>query len=513
MERPTRLAELVAAMSVATDVGMCHPLETGLATCVTATRLARRLGASGDDLAATYYLALLAHIGCSAGNLSFTTYLGDEVAFRTAIGTADVTDPRVMGALSLRGMFRDGPVSGVRRLGRFATRYSDFVLENSTAVCEVARRLTDRLGVGPLLYDELEATYTRYDGKGFVSKVPREQVPLACKAVRVAQVAVMNSHAEGLAAAVEAVRSLSGGALFPEVVAAFTASPEDFLPDEGESLLELVLDLEPGRAIVLDEEQFDEGLRAFADFADLKCPSTVAHSRAVAELAGAAARQCALPERDVTLVRRAGWIHDIGRITVSAGVWEKRGALSRAEWEQIRLHGYHTERIFDGVPSLRPLAAVAGLHHERGDGSGYHRAIANPSAPLVARVLAAADVYTALVSERPHRPALEPDGAAKLLRDEARAGRLDSDACAGVLAAAGHRQGRRKPAVAGLTAREVEVLQWVARGQTTKQIAAQLVLSPKTVERHLESIYSKAGVRSRAAATLFAIEHDLATPA
>jgi HD-GYP domain-containing protein (c-di-GMP phosphodiesterase class II) len=511
MERPARLAELVSAMSVATDVGMCHPLETGLATCVTATRLARRLGASGDELAATYYLALLAHIGCSAGNLSFTTYLGDEIAFRTAIGTSDITDPRVMGGLSMRGMFRDGPVTGVRRLGRFVTKYGDFVLENSTAVCEVARRLTDRLGVGPLLYAELDANYTRYDGRGFTSRVPREQVPLSCRAVRVAEVAVMNRHTAGLNAAVDAVRAQSGGALFPDVVDVFAATPDDFLPDEGEALLPLVLDAEPGNAIVLDDDQFDEGLRAFADFADVKCPSTVGHSRAVADLAGAAAKHLGLPERDVTLVRRAGWIHDIGRITVSAGTWEKRGALTRTEWEGIRLHGYHTERIFDGVPSLRPIAAVAGLHHERGDGSGYHRALGNAAAPPAARVLAAADVYTALVSSRPHRAALDPDAAAKVLRDEARVGRLDADACTGVLAAAGHRQGRRKPAVAGLTAREVEVLQWVARGLTTKQIAAELVLSPKTVERHLESIYSKAGVRSRAAATLFAIEHDLAT--
>ena len=380
-------------------------------------------------------------------------------------------------------------------------------------MCEVAQRLTGRLGVGLLLRDGLAALPARYDGKGRLSRVPREQVPLAAQVVHLAQVAVLARQAGGTAAAAAAVRDRRGRALFPDLADMFCATPGQFLPGDGEPLVEAVLDLEPGRAVMLDEEGFDEGLRALADFTDLKAPCTAGHSRAVAGLAAAAAQQCRLPGADVTLVRRAGWVHDLGRVTVSAAVWEKRGPLTRDERERVRLHAYHTERVFDGVPSLRPIAAVAALHHERGDGSGYHRALSAGSLPPVARILAAADVYAALVTDRPHRPALVADGAAATLRAEVRAGRLDADAAQAVLAAAGHRAGRRRAAVAGLTARETEVLRHVARGLSTREIAAQLVLSPKTVERHIESIYGKAQVRSRAAATLFAMQHDLVTPA
>jgi hypothetical protein len=319
---PVRLAELVAAVSVATDISMCHPVETGLTTCVTATRLARRAGAGGDDLAAAYYLAL-DHIGCTAGNLSFATYVGDEMAFRESVGTADATEPRVMGGLMMRSVFGDGVVTGVRRLGRLAGHPADFVRENVTAVCEIAQRLTGRLGVGPLLHDGLAALPARYDGKGQLSRVPREQVPLAAQVVHLAQVAVLASHDGGPAAAVAAVRGRRGRALFPDLADAPCAAPGQFLPGDGEPLLEIMLGLEPGRAVVLDDEGLDEGLHALAEFTDLKAPRTAGHSRAVAGLAAAAAQQCWLPGADVALVRRAGWIHDLGRVTVSAAVWEK----------------------------------------------------------------------------------------------------------------------------------------------------------------------------------------------
>lgn len=512
MGPPARLAELVAAVSVATDMGTSLPVETGLAVCVTATRLAAQVGASGDDLAAVYYLALLRHIGCTAGSAKFAARMGDELVFGGRIGTADVTEPRVMAAVMMRHIFGDGVVTGVRRVGWLAAHPAEYIGE-AAAVCEVAQRLTSRLGVGPLLHDGLAARHARYDGKAMSTRVPREEVPLASRVVDLSEVAVLAGRGGGMDGAVATVRARRGRALFPDLADVFCAAPGEFLPGDGEPLVGAVLGLEPGRAVMLDDEGLDEGLCALADFTDLKAPSLAGHSRAVAGLAAAAAEHCRLPAADIALTRRAGWVHDIGRITVSAGVWEKRGPLSRDEWERVRLHAYQTERVFDGLPSLRPIGAVAGLHHERGDGSGYHRAAAAGTLPPAARLLAAADVYAALVAGRPHRPALTADGAAAALRSEVRAGRLDSDAGEAVLAAAGHRVGRRRTAVAGLTSREVEVLAHVARGLSTKQIAAQLVLSPKTVDRHIESIYGKAGVRSRAAATLFAMQHDMVTPA
>ncbi len=110
---------------------------------------------------------------------------------------------------------------------------------------------------------------------------------------------------------------------------------------------------------------------------------------------------------------------------------------------------------------------------------------------------------------RPYRAARPAADAAAELQADVRAGRLDADAVGAVLEAAGHRVTRRRTAVAGLTAREVEVLILLARGASNKQIAADLVITPKTAGNHVEHIYAKIGASSRAAAAMFAVQHGL----
>jgi HD-GYP domain-containing protein (c-di-GMP phosphodiesterase class II) len=245
---------------------------------------------------------------------------------------------------------------------------------------------------------------------------------------------------------------------------------------------------------------------------DLKLPFTRGHSTGVAALAEAGARGLRLTETEVVAVRRAGLLHDLGRVAVPNGVWEKPGPLTRSEWEQVRLHPYHSERILTCSPLLAPLASIAGMHHERQDGSGYHRQASGSAVPLGARLLAAADAYHAMTEPRPHRAALSAADAAELLRAESTAGRLDPDAVGAVLLAAGHAQtAPRRAWPAGLSDREVEVLRLIARGASYREVARDLAISPKTAEHHIEHIYNKIGVSSRAAAAMFAMEHDLLT--
>jgi DNA-binding CsgD family transcriptional regulator len=161
------------------------------------------------------------------------------------------------------------------------------------------------------------------------------------------------------------------------------------------------------------------------------------------------------------------------------------------------------------TPALAPFGAIAVQHHERLDGSGYPRGLAGDAITRPARILAAADVYHALTEMRPHRPARTSEHAASELRAEVAAGRLDGDAVTAVLAGAGHRVKRRREWPAGLTSREVEVLRLVARGLSNKEIAEQLVISPKTAGTHVEHIYTKIEVTNRAQASLFAMKHGL----
>jgi HD-GYP domain-containing protein (c-di-GMP phosphodiesterase class II) len=209
----------------------------------------------------------------------------------------------------------------------------------------------------------------------------------------------------------------------------------------------------------------------------------------------------------------AGLLHDVGRVAVPDTVWERPGPLSAHEWEQVRLHAYHSERILAGSERLASLAPLVGMHHERLDGGGYHRGCTGAELPLPARALAAADAYQAMTRRRPHRPALTPEQAERRLLAGAADGLLDPDAVGAVLATAGHDAvvpRRRLPA--GLSDREVEVLGLVADGCGNAEIARRLVISRRTAEHHVQHIYTKIGVSSRAAAAMFAMEHHLLGP-
>jgi len=210
----------------------------------------------------------------------------------------------------------------------------------------------------------------------------------------------------------------------------------------------------------------------------------------------------------VTAIRRAGFLHDLGRVAVHSRIWQKAGPLTADEWEQVRLHPYQTERVLSRSAFFSALSPIAGAHHERLDGSGYHRGAAGPELAFPARVLAAADAYQAMTEPRAYRDPLASERAVQVLAGEASAGRLDPDAVAAVLEAAGQRAPRlARPA--GLTEREAEVVAMLARGLQTKQVALALGISAKTADRHIQNAYRKIGVSSRAAASLFAMEHGL----
>ena len=209
------------------------------------------------------------------------------------------------------------------------------------------------------------------------------------------------------------------------------------------------------------------------------------------------------------LLRRSGFVQGFGRLGVSNAIWDKAGPLGAGEWERVRMYPYFTERMLRQSDALAPLGQIAVQCRERMDGSGYPRGLPGNAIGRPARILGAADAYQAMCEPRSYRPARSPREAAAELHAEVRAGRLDGDAVRVVLEAAGHRPPRRQPGPAGLTPREIEVLVLLARGSSNKQIATQLVISPKTAGNHIEHIYTKIGASNRAAAGLFAVQHGL----
>lgn len=496
----------MAALSLATDVGMAQPLEQGLGVCVLAVRFAEELGVSDEERCRIHRIALLRHIGCTAETVEFAAMVGDELEARRHGGSwVDWGRPREALGFMLGTMARGSPpMEAARRIARLPAAVPR-MREGAIAVCEVAELLGARFGLDATMTAELVSVYERWDGKGFPGRLRGGAIPITARIVQLAEGARMFGARDGAAAALAVLRRRAGGAYDPALVERFCAGGEALLASlEVPSLWEQTVAI--GGRDVLDGEALDRALRAIGEFADLKSPSTVGHSHGVAELAAGAASRCGL---DAPAVRRAGWVHDVGRVGVSSLVWEKPGPLSEGEREQVRLHPYLTERVLARSEVLASLGRVAAAHHERLDGSGYHRGAPAAMLSPEARVLAAADAYRAMTEPRPYRAALPADAAAAQLRAEVRAARLDGDAVEAVLAAAGHRPRRRREHVAGLTDREVEVLRALARGLSIREIADSLVIAPKTADAHIQHIYAKIGVSTRAAATMFAMQHEL----
>ena len=375
---------------------------------------------------------------------------------------------------------------------------------------EIAQSLARQLGLDEAVRDAVGAAYERWDGKGWPGELAGSQIPLAARITPLAEYIEVAHRVGGVGAAVALARKRSGSQFDPELAASLCAHAGALLSDlDTTRTWQAVLDAEPALGMRLIGDEIDAALLAIADFVDLKSPFTLGHARAVAALVTGAAAQLGMSEDERKILRRAALVHCLGRLGVSNSIWDKPGPLGPGEWERVRMYPYLTERILHQSAALAPLGEIAVQHRERLDGSGYPRGLSGAAISQPARVLAAADAYQSMREPRPYRAARAADDAAVELRADVHAGRLDGPSVEAVLAAAGHRLIRRPEGPARLTEREVDVLKLLARGLSSKEIAARLVITPKTARNHTEHIYAKIGTSNRAAASLFAVRHGL----
>jgi HD-GYP domain-containing protein (c-di-GMP phosphodiesterase class II) len=510
---PLRRAELMAALSLATDFGTGQPLNHALRTCVLATHFGAELGLDEAELRTVYDVALLRGAGCVADSAAVAARFGDEIAANAAISQIDPADMRAALGLIFRQAGAGKPF--LQRAGMIGAALAAGPGERNTiltAHCEVAEMVAARLGCGADVTRALGQVFERWDGKGSPSQLQGEAIKRSARIVTLVRDAeLFYSSLGGLDATIVIIRERAGAMYDPALCERFIGcAAKLFTLVDASAPWEAALACEPGTHEVVTSDGFDEAARAIAGFTDLKSRFTVCHSTGVAALAEAAGRNLGLPETALVTLRRAALLHDLGRVAVSVAIWEKPGPLSGEEWERVRLHPYYTARALSRPPALAPLAALAAQSHERLDGSGYFRQLAGSALSVSARILAAADVFHALTEPRSHRPARAAEVAAETLRGEARAGRLDGDAANAVLAASGQtRKALRRTWPAGLSDREVEVLRFIARGATYRETARALVISERTVEHHVRHIYDKVGVSTRAAATYYAMRHNL----
>ncbi|HSK90837.1 MAG TPA: HD domain-containing phosphohydrolase [Euzebyales bacterium] len=506
-----RLADLLAGLSRLADLGYGLQAGEALRSSALAVLVARSLDLPDDDVRACLYTALLVHVGCAGYAHETAEAVGDETAWNQAVERTDLADPWDVLTTLVPAVMRGRPPLERARVAAFTlTRGRGFGRAYATASCEVGREAARRLGLPAAVQDGVHRSHEWWNGKGAPDGLAGEDIPVAARVTQVATAAVLADTLAGPQLARDTVRKRAGKMLDPHVAAHLTDHADALLGQVGVvDPRDIVLTGEPAPTATVPGPRLADVARVFGDLADLKSPFTHGHAAGVAELARDAGERLGLPRGDVDDLEVAALLHDVGRVAVSDTVWEKPGPLTDQEWEQVRLHAYHSERIVAGSERLAPLVPLVGGHHERCDGKGYHRGARDAALPMACRILAAADAYQAMTQRRPHRPALTPERAEAALSADVRAGRLDAEAASAVLSAAGHRVMVRRNPPGGLTDREAEVLALVADGCSNREIAEVLVISPRTAEQHVQNIYRKIGASSRAAAALFAMEHGL----
>ncbi|MBM3926208.1 MAG: HD domain-containing protein [SAR202 cluster bacterium] len=512
-----RLAEVVGSLSLATDLGNGQPLETALSCTLVAMGLGKAMGLSAADLEAVYWGGLLRFIGCTSTSVEESSFSGDDLELRSALLSADFSDGSDIQRRISQGLGRQlSPARRARAVQSFLQRGPEIAPSVLAAHCEVAVRLASRLGMPPTVQAAVNTYHERWDGGG-PKRLYGESIPLATHVLDFAEVAVANARGLNPDELQSLLRHRSGGQLDPGILPIFLKySRELFSNLRQGSVWDKVMEAEPNSHRLVPADQLGQLARILGDYSDLKTPFMLGHSRGVARLAVEAGTLLGLPQKSVARVELAALLHDLGRVSVPNGITDKPDPLSPGERERVRGHAYYTERILSASPALSSLGRLGASNHERLDGSGYPHGLSGSLLGAETRLLAVANWYEGALREKAYRPALSRDTAAKHLRESTRQGHFDARAVAAVLDVTGHKlatpaiEAKRYPA--GLTEREVEVLLLVGRGLTNKEIASRLVISPRTVQQHTLHIYNKIGVSTRAAATLFAAEHDLFSP-
>ncbi|MGH9126993.1 MAG: HD domain-containing phosphohydrolase [Acidimicrobiales bacterium] len=505
-----RLADLMVALSLATDLGLGQPAEHMVRAARIGLRLGERLGLEDAALAAVYDVNLLTYVGCPVYGNESALVFGDDIEFRAR---AEAVDRRGFSALRLmlsQAGAGTSPVNRVRQAAHIMVTQGKEVIEQMANHCAAGGELANRLGLGDEVQAGVQQSYARWDGQGVPAGLAGDSLSLPARVAHVAEACEFFQRTASVDEAVAMTQARRGTHFDPAIVDAVVRDPAPLFEGLGAAVADDVVAADPAARQPLSDDELDQALEAIADFCDLRCGFFAGHGRGTAELVAGAVAKLNVAPAEANIARRAALVHDVGRFGVSGAVWSRPGPLSGPDLERMRLHVYYVERIFSRLEPLRRVGLLAASHHERLDGSGYHRGVGATMLSTSARVLGAADAYHAMLQPRPYRPARTAEKAARELRADADAGRLDPAAVDAVLTVAGHAASRtRAGGPAGLTVRESEVLALLAVGMPNKAIARNLGISPKTVSNHIERIYVKLAVSNRASAAMRAMQYGL----
>ncbi len=330
---------------------------------------------------------------------------------------------------------------------RMAARREEQSKELIATRCERGASIVHKMGFPDATAQAILNLDEHWNGKGSPRHARGEEIPLYSQVMNLAQTLEVYHALHGPAEALDVARRRSGRWFSPELVRIVVSWGEDseiWREASSEQAGQTVEEMAPDQdSITVDEERLDAICEAFADVIDAKSPFTYRHSAGVAQAAVAMGLEMGFDRPALTTLRRAALLHDIGKLSVSNAILEKPGRLTAAEWEVVRKHPYYTEKILEKAPVFSDFAVMAASHHEKLDGSGYHRALKSSQLPLPARALAVADIYDALAADRPYRKGMPLERVLSIIKEDAPQ-QLDAD-CVEALKIAVSRAGWKAP--------------------------------------------------------------------
>jgi len=421
-----RISQIIAALSYALDLTEGRPMGHSVRSCTIGMRVAAEIGLSSAEQGDLYYALLLKDAGCSSNaSKLFHILSADEIRAKRDVKLTDWTRVGWESLhFALTHVATGAPfLERMETLVRVAATQQTESCDLTKIRCERGASIARRVGFPEPVAQAIHSLDEHWNGGGYPERLRGEEIPLFARIMNLSQTLEVFLVDRGTEAAMGVARKRSGAWFDPELVRAAGSLAKRGALWEGldqEQAIDQALALEPEeRRLLADEGTIENICQAFAEIVDAKSPFTYRHSTGVAAAAVGISQQLGLREEDITFMRRAALLHDVGKLSVSNSILEKPAALDKDEWDVIKMHPYYTFEILRRIPGFGELSEVAGAHHEKLNGSGYFRHWNAEQLSLEMRILTVADIFDALAAKRPYRDAMPIEKVFQIMQEEA----------------------------------------------------------------------------------------------
>ena len=418
-----RLSEVISALSYALDITEGQPEGHSIRSAVIGMRIAEEIHLSIEERSALFYALLLKDLGCSSNAARVCSlFKADDREIKHGLKTVNWTSlPRSLLYAARNAASRSSPVRRAAHVVLLALKGPSSAKPLFEIRCERGASIARLLGFSELTAQAIRSLDEHWNGQGHPSRLIGDEIPLLARILGLAQTVEVFFRAYGIDAAYQMADDRRGKWFDPALVAALVSIRRDsafWERLENEDLERQLNDLEPEESVLLaSEDRLDRVAEGFARVIDAKSPWTFRHSEGVADIAVGVAEVLGLGPRDLSTIRRAALLHDIGKLGISNLVLDKPGRLTDDERREMQRHPELTQRILERVACFNYFAKMASAHHERLDGRGYHLGLSAEQISLGTRILTVADIFEAMSAERPYRP---PQPGEKVLEAMAR---------------------------------------------------------------------------------------------